>query len=766
MPDNSPHVPDPNRFEVSSSTLWFDRLMGWFIRFGGITVILAVFGIFIFIAKVAVPLFQTAEVEQVDSAEIGNAPPVIGVDEWGEMPFYYLGGSEVVFVDLADGSRKAIEVPGLKDETITSYDFDTVNQRVVFGLEDGRVGSFLVQHERQFNEDATESWLEPKVTAEPIYEVEHGEGPVTAVSYGDAEAIRMIAVMRGQGDAAVVSVIKLSFKTDMLGRGKLKVLGQSDLTSDLSGTPRMVRASQTGSLVLVVSSEGKIDYFAREAFDLEKQQTFQPFAGDVPQQADLLFGGVSMIITSQQGKQQQWSLYREEGEGPRLFGKIKEFPSLPQGPVVFAKGQRNRSFLAGSGNYLSIRYSTSGKIRWEQELDYKPVAGVIDGKSKHIIVSGDDNMLHRYSLEDPHPEASAKAFFGKVWYEGGDGARFQWQSTGGTSDFEPKFSLRPLIFGSLKGTVYAMLFSVPVALLAAIFSAAFLPHSVKRVVKPLMEIMASLPSVVLGFLAAFWLAPMLVNRVPSVMMMVLMVPISVVIVGCLWSRLPVVVRNRFGGGQEWMLVLPVLALFSWLGWILGPVVEGWLFVYSDPATGKQIADFTMWWPQFTGSLPWAPDEGYSFEQRNCLVLGIMMGFAVIPVIFTISEDALSNVPKSLTAASAALGANRWQVVRTIMLPVASSGIFSALMIGFGRAVGETMIILMAGGNTPIMEWNVFNGLRTLATNIAIELPEAAVNSTHYRTLFLSAVVLFLFTSVMNTIAEVLRQRLRDRNKIV
>jgi phosphate transport system permease protein len=292
------------------------------------------------------------------------------------------------------------------------------------------------------------------------------------------------------------------------------------------------------------------------------------------------------------------------------------------------------------------------------------------------------------------------------------------------------------------------------------------------VIKPMMEIMASLPSVVLGFLAAFWLAPILENRVPSVLLMVLMVPISVVIVGLYWSKLPIVVRNRFNGGQEWMLVLPVMSLMCFLGWVMGPVIEGWFFVYTDPTTGKQIADFRMWWPQWTGVgwgrylFPFAPEGGYSFEQRNSLGLGFMMGFAVIPVIFTIAEDALSNVPKSLTAASAALGANRWQVVWTIMLPVASSGIFSALMIGFGRAVGETMIMVMAAGGTPIMEGNIFNGMRTLAQNIAIELPEAAVGSTHYRTLFLSAVVLFLLTSVMNTIAEVLRQRLRERNKIV
>jgi phosphate transport system permease protein len=124
------------------------------------------------------------------------------------------------------------------------------------------------------------------------------------------------------------------------------------------------------------------------------------------------------------------------------------------------------------------------------------------------------------------------------------------------------------------------------------------------------------------------------------------------------------------------------------------------------------------------------------------------------------------VPKSLTAASAALGASRWQVIWTVVLPVASPGIFSALMIGFGRAVGETMIMVMATGNTPIMDWNIFNGMRTLAANIAVELPEAPVGSTHYRALFLGAMLLFLMTFILNTVAEILRYRLRERFKLI
>ena len=139
-----------------------------------------------------------------------------------------------------------------------------------------------------------------------------------------------------------------------------------------------------------------------------------------------------------------------------------------------------------------------------------------------------------------------------------------------------------------------------------------------------------------------------------------------------------------------------------------------------------------------------------------------MGFAVIPIIFTISEDALSSVPRHLTAASLALGANKWQTAIRVVLPTASAGIFSAVMIGLGRAVGETMIVLMATGNTPILDWNIFNGFRTLSANIAVEGAEAPHGGTLDRILFLAALILFAVTFLLNTVAELIRQRLRKK----
>ncbi|HUF61709.1 MAG TPA: ABC transporter permease subunit [Verrucomicrobiales bacterium] len=753
----NPNPPDPNRFEVSRATLWFDRFIGVAIRFGGIGVILAVFGIFYFIGKEVAPLFRNADVAPAGQVVAGMAPGVMGVDEWGGLPFFYDGGGSVVFVDVRAGARREVEVPGLADVEVTSFSYDAVHRRVALGLADGRVGSFIVEYERTF-QDGESTGVEASVRAEPWFDLHVGEGPVTALSYGDSGAGRIIVAKRGTGEADTVSVLRLGMKRGLIGAGTLSLLGETDISAELGAEATLLRASQNGAMVLAACANGEVCYFLADSGGVSKRQVFTPFEGGVvPRQMDFLFGGVSLIVTGADGSQEQWSLFRPRGEGERLFGETKSFPKLGDGEVIFAASQRNRSFLTGAGRHLSIRHSTSGAVRWEGEVDIQPVSAVLDAKGEHFFVADADGSARRYSVHDDHPDASWRAFFGKVWYEGGSGPVYQWQSTGGTDDFEPKLSLMPLIFGSLKGTLYALLFSVPVALLAAVFSAAFLSHDIRKVVKPTMEIMASLPSVVLGFLAGLWLAPILEDRVPSVLLLMLSLPVTALLVGFCWSRLPIQIRNHFEGGREWIVVLPFLALSAWTAWSLGPVIEKILFVYKDPATGREIADFRLWWPAATG---------ISYGQRNSLVLGFMMGFAVIPVIFTIAEDALSNVPKTLTAAAAALGANRWQVVWTVMLPVASAGIFSALMIGFARAVGETMIMVMATGNTPVTEWNIFSGMRTLSANIAVELPEAPVGSTHYRTLFLGAVVLFAMTFVVNTIAELLRQRLRERNKLV
>ena len=181
--------------------------------------------------------------------------------------------------------------------------------------------------------------------------------------------------------------------------------------------------------------------------------------------------------------------------------------------------------------------------------------------------------------------------------------------------------------------------------------------------------------------------------------------------------------KKLDRGYEFLLLAPVLILAVFCAIKLGPVAEAAFFG----------GNFKLW--LFS-------EAGVRYDGRNNIIIAFALGFAVIPIIFTMAEDALSNVPGSLKAASLALGASRWQTVWRVILPSGSPGIFAGTMIGFGRAIGETMIVLMATGNTAIMDWSIFNGMRPLSANIAVEIPEAPVDGSLYRVLFLSAVILF------------------------
>ena len=237
-----------------------------------------------------------------------------------------------------------------------------------------------------------------------------------------------------------------------------------------------------------------------------------------------------------------------------------------------------------------------------------------------------------------------------------------WQPVGGI----PKFNVLPLVVGTFKVTLIAMLLGTPLALAAALYTAEFAPPSLREWIKPAVEVLAGIPSVVVGF-----------------------------------------------------FVLIVLA--SWL------------------------------------------QDAFNFEFRlNAVSAGIGLAFAVIPLVYTVSEDALTSVPKLYREASLALGASKAQTAIRVVLPAASPGIFAALVLGFGRAIGETMIVLLASGNASTLSLSPFVPVRTLSATVASELGEVVFGGGHYRVLFLLGVILFIITSIVNWVGARYNRRLRQR----
>jgi phosphate transport system permease protein len=757
---NRSRVPDPQRFRVSKATLRLDRFMTRFILVGGLGVIFAIFGIFFFILAEILPLFRGAKVEPARTFD--TAIPevlVMGTDEWTEYPFLLQPDGRFQFLDLVnDNVGEAFNAPLKEDESISAAAYLQEDQIVLLGLSTGDYITAKVAYSPQFAEDgsrtinAAVNWDERGSLGQPGEQVISLDGFV-------APQRKTIAAIVATDAGPRVSTVSLVQKRSLFGASGFKPESRQDLTDRIKGEPQQVLVGANAESVIVRSNGGTVHVFNKAGKSWNLQQEFNPFpeAGSRIASMSFIKGAVSLCFTATDGRNVIWSLFRSKESGERLFGETKVFKPFPGGAVNFARSSRNKAFLLGNGSRLSLRYSTTADIRWEAEAEAPLQHLLISGKFDRIMGLDPQGVLHLYDLEDPHPEAGFRAFFAKVWYEGQDEPQYLWQSTGGSDDFEPKLSLIPLIVGSLKGTFYALVFAIPIALLAAIYTSQFLNPSLKRVIKPGIEIMASLPSVVLGFLAALWLAPLIEDRIPSVILVCIGIPATAVLFGYVWNLMPIRIRVLIPKGWEFIIFLPTLVGVSIVAWYLGPLFENVAFRLKDPSTGQVVADFRLWWESWSGS---------QFQQRNSLVVGFMMGFAVIPIIYTIADDALSAVPPSLTSGSLALGASRWQTTARIILPTASAGIFSACMIGLGRAVGETMIVVMATGNTPILDFDIFSGMRTLSANIAVELPEAPHGGTLYRTLFLGAFVLFVLTFAVNTLAEVMRTRLRERYKVI
>ncbi|WP_420935086.1 ABC transporter permease subunit [Alteromonas sp. A081] len=329
-------------------------------------------------------------------------------------------------------------------------------------------------------------------------------------------------------------------------------------------------------------------------------------------------------------------------------------------------------------------------------------------------------------------------------YEGYDTEETVWQTTSASDYQEAKFSLTPLMIGSFKASLLALVIAIPVAIGAAIYTAYFAKARLRHLLKPSIEMLEAIPSVLIGFIAAIWLSPKAEQFLFSVAFFMVFVPIALIIVSLFQRQVAHYLPKRIRHGSELVFALLGTFLLAFVSVEFAPQ-----FIFSIMG----VDGFAL--------LASGSDSPIG---KTTIVVAIALGIAISPSIYSLAEDAINGVPEELKNASFALGATRLQTLMHVVLHVSLPGIIAAIMLGFGRAFGETMIVLMVTGNTPISSWGLIEGLRALTANLAIELPEADVSSAHYQILFFTACILFAFTFVVNTIAEVLRQRLGRRRE--
>ena len=744
------------KYGVSKKTLLVDKLVSKLIGIGGISVIVAVLLIIFYLVLKVLPLFQEAKLtfDKTNNIEAQNIS-YITIDEWNSKPTF-IHSKGINFLNLENDKEQ--EILFTKEFRERPLGFSNSSQTILLTNKNNEFSLAKINYSQTFIDqyvgNKQKSIIDVSLKYSKKFPIDE-DGTISFIGYESTENSKLVAVILNKKNQYYLKTINLTQETDLFGdpSGEL-VIGDTTLIP-LDGIPTYLLVSEQANNIIIATKDNRVLSFSHDENSSFSKvfQTIIPFEKENIASINFVYGSNSFICTNSTGQIKGYSFIRNK-EGKRIFHNTKTgFKSLSKGASYFSISSRNKVFLIGNEKETYLMNLTTESINWKENLKFKVIHSLISPKYNKIFFLDSKNTLHSYELYDPHPEASFKTYFSKIWYESKNEPEYIWQSTGSSAQAEKKLSMIPLIYGTIKATIYTMIFSIPLALLAAIFTAQFASKRTRNIVKPIMEIMASLPSVIIGFIGALWLAPILQDRVPSLICCLIFIPLTTLFLGMIWDNLPFKIQILCKPGNEYLFITPIVLVFGYLSWQLGYIMEESLFVYYPKNDPNGIADFTRWWTQVTG---------LSYEQKNAIIVGISMGFAVIPIIFTISEDALNNVPKALTSASLALGASSWQTTAKIVIPAASPGIFSAIMIGFGRAVGETMIVLCAAGGTAILDSNPFNGMRTLSMNLAIELPEAPHNGTLFRSLYLGAVLLFMLTFIVNTIADLVRTRIRKK----
>lgn len=719
---------------------------------GGIGVIVAILLIAFYLLYVVLPMFIPASMEHVATyatpgSKNNSNTLFYAMEEQNEVGLRVADTGQATFFSTADGAEmQTFNLLDGLDSRITSFAAgDSQQTAFAFGLDNGQTIVARHVYKVTYPEGTTR-------LITPGLEFPAGEKPILLDTQG--KAITKIAV---QSDGDKTTALALTEDNRLL---LVNITVERSLLSDVveirrtestinheGNTITHLLLDKEQREVYVASADGTIAYY-----DISSKKNplllhkVHAVPGDVSITAlEFLSGGISILVGDSRGEIKQWFPVRDDLNNYTLEF-VRGFDDQKATITNITPEYYRKAFIAADADgYVGLYHTTAHKLVYKEKLgDRSWYELAISPRASAVLMQDESGTeVEFWKVDNPHPEVSWKSIWGKVWYESRQQPEYIWQSSSASSDFEPKFSLSPLAFGTLKAAFYAMLFSIPLAIFGAMYTAYFMAPRMRSYVKPTIEIMEALPTVILGFLAGLWFAPFVEKHLPGIFLMLLFLPISTLVAAYLWQRLPSQIRDNIPEGWEAALLLPVIAFATWLAVVLSIPVEIWFF---------------------GGNMPlWLTNEmGIPYEQRNSLVVGLAMGFAVIPTIFSISEDALYSVPKHLTTGSLALGATRWQTMVRVVLLTASPGIFSAVMIGLGRAVGETMIVVMATGNTAIMDLNMFQGFRALSANIAVEMPETEVNSTHYRILFLAALVLFMATFFVNTIAEIVRQRLRNK----
>ncbi|HVR75934.1 MAG TPA: hypothetical protein VMT52_16500, partial [Planctomycetota bacterium] len=591
----------PRGRKTPRSVRLIDGAAGITIRCGGIFVMLAVLGICVFLVHVVVPLFGGASVGEPASFVLPRGAGdllLAEVNEYRSLGLaLYRDGTVHVF-DARTGSviREARAVP--EGVVVKAFSRSGEGGHVAFGLEDGSILLGRISFDNSFIDHVPEDGdgsaagsaaldslavggsvpYEGGVAEKtPLGQLRHstvqvemqepvplgsGTAPVSLVSYSVSDSNEVIVGLSDDGELIFSTISKKQSLLDGVVRVKLRKY--SIPYEKLSEPPAHLLLNARGDQLFLVWRDGGMHRYDLRSPDtpiLAERTSICP-AGATLTSLCFMLGDQSVLVGDSSGGCTAW--FRVPAEDPAAYPDgyqmvpVHRMESQGSPITALAVSPRDKTFASGSADgSIWLRHMTSERVLARVTEGGTGGRGIaflqIAPKADGVLAVLEDGRASVWPYTSPHPETTPGTIFGKVWYEGYEAPVHTWQSSSGTDDFEPKFGLMPLIFGTLKATFYALLFAIPIAILAAIYTSEFLSRSARAVVKPAIELMASLPSVVLGFLAALVFAPLIESWVVSLLAVFFVVPVAMVLASYFWLFLPPQWSARLDG-------LPKLAL--------------------------------------------------------------------------------------------------------------------------------------------------------------------------------------------------------------
>ncbi|MDX1352517.1 MAG: phosphate ABC transporter permease, partial [Thiomicrorhabdus sp.] len=519
-----------------------DSVSKYSISVGGLGVIFAVLLIMFFLLYVVLPLFVPATVEKTTQYSIPGSQHektlYYGIDEYQTTAIRFTESGDLVGFNVIDGSVNFRESLPLNGATITAYKVVNELQRILaFGLSNGTV--LFAKYGYDVSYPNNVRTITPKVTypyGESPIEIANGAITSLAVKAFESE-LKLAYQVEGSKSISVKAFTKIeSMLSDSV------VLEEDDagqFSSNMAVKWLMIDTS--GRNLYTISPTGTADYY--DIADIENPVLVQHVnlmpEGEKPTVIRFLLGDYSLMVGSDKGVVYQWFPVRDE-ENNFALKPIRKFQVGHSAVQSIGIELARKGFATAdeSGNF-NLFHSTSERHLASSEVSEASANLItISPRADGAIVETKDGLLTHFAIDNEHPDVSLSSLWGKVWYEGYEEPTYTWQSSSASSDFEPKFSLMPLTFGTIKAALYSMLFAVPIAILAAIYTAFFMDKATRQWVKPSVEMIEALPTVILGFLAGLWLAPYMEAHLPGFFAILIVLPLGIIMFGYAWSRLP------------------------------------------------------------------------------------------------------------------------------------------------------------------------------------------------------------------------------------